>query len=53
MTTHAGGQTIVAILLGAALVFFLFPRKDEEERLLAQYHSADISRPLKSAHSGA
>jgi len=44
---------IVAILLGAALVFFLFPRKDEEERLLAQYHSADISRPHKSAHSGA
>jgi MFS transporter, DHA2 family, multidrug resistance protein len=43
----------VAILLGAALVFFLFPRKDEEERLLAQYHSADISRPHKSAHSGA
>lgn len=35
---------IVAILLGAALVFFLFPGKDEEERLLAQYHSADISR---------
>src|SRR5208282_2982075 len=26
---------IVAILLGAALVFFLFPSKDEEERLLA------------------
>src|SRR5208337_1632174 len=35
---------IVAILLGAALVFFLFPRKDEEERLLAQCHSADVSR---------
>jgi MFS family permease len=43
---------IVAILLGAALVFFLFPRKDEEERLLAQYHSADISRSHKSANSG-
>ena len=35
---------ILAIVLGAALVFFLFPGKDEEERLLAQYHSADISR---------
>src|SRR5208283_809607 len=32
---------IVAILLGAALVFFLFPKKDSEERLLAEYHSQD------------
>src|SRR5208282_5162868 len=44
---------MVAILFGAALVFFLFPRKDQEERLLAQYHSADISRPHKSVHSEA
>jgi DHA2 family multidrug resistance protein-like MFS transporter len=34
---------IVAILLGAALVFFLFPKKDDEERLLAQYHAEDTS----------
>ena len=32
---------IVAILLGAVLVFFLFPKKDEEERLLAAYHAED------------
>lgn len=32
---------IVAILLGAALVFLRFPRKDDEEKLLAQYHSDD------------
>ncbi|HKB50980.1 MAG TPA: MFS transporter [Solirubrobacterales bacterium] len=32
---------IVAVLLGAALVFFLFPKKDEEEALLAQYHTED------------
>src|SRR5271157_66705 len=32
---------IVAILLGAALVFFLFPNKESEERLLAEYHSQD------------
>jgi DHA2 family multidrug resistance protein-like MFS transporter len=32
---------IVAILLGAALVFFLFPKKEEEERLLARYHAED------------
>ncbi|HEX5089555.1 MAG TPA: MFS transporter [Nocardioides sp.] len=37
---------IVAILLGAAIVFFLFPRKDDEERLLAEYDEQD-------AHHGA
>jgi MFS transporter, DHA2 family, multidrug resistance protein len=34
---------IVAILLGAAVVFFCFPRKDEEERLLTEYHAQDTS----------
>jgi MFS transporter, DHA2 family, multidrug resistance protein len=32
---------IVAVLLGAALVFFRFPRKQEEQRLLAGYHERD------------
>jgi MFS family permease len=32
---------IVAIALGAALVFFMFPRKDDEQRLLAEYHETD------------
>jgi len=32
---------IVAIVLGAVLVFFLFPKKDDEERLLAEYHATD------------
>jgi MFS transporter, DHA2 family, multidrug resistance protein len=32
---------IVAILIGAAIVFFLFPRKEEEERLLVRYHAED------------
>jgi DHA2 family multidrug resistance protein-like MFS transporter len=39
---------IVAILLGAVLVYFLFPRKQEEDELLARYHaadSADVPRP--------
>ena len=35
---------IVAILLGAALVFFVFPKKDEEEALLARYHREDTAR---------
>ena len=32
---------IIAILGGAVRVFFAFPKKDEEERLLAQYHATD------------
>jgi MFS transporter, DHA2 family, multidrug resistance protein len=32
---------IVAILLGAAVVFFLFPKPEDEERLLARYHTED------------
>ncbi len=35
---------LVAIALGAVLVFFMFPRKAEEERLLAEYHTADTRR---------
>ena len=35
---------IVAILLGAVLVFFLFPKKDDEQRLLAAYHAEDVGR---------
>ncbi len=36
---YLGG--IIAILLGAALVFAMFPGKDEEERLLAEYQAED------------
>jgi MFS family permease len=32
---------IVAVLLGAALVFFLFPKHDRELELLAEYHAED------------
>src|SRR6187397_1159795 len=34
---------IVAIVLGAALVFFMFPTKDDEQRLLAEYHATDTA----------
>jgi MFS transporter, DHA2 family, multidrug resistance protein len=34
---------IVAILIGAAIVFFLFPKREDEERLLAQYHAEDAA----------
>jgi len=32
---------VVAILLGAVLVFFMFPKHDEEKRLLELYHETD------------
>jgi EmrB/QacA subfamily drug resistance transporter len=34
---------IVAVLVGAALVFFKFPQRAEEERLLASYHEEDAA----------
>ena len=34
---------IVAIVLGAALVFFLFPKKEREDELLARYHDEDTA----------
>ncbi len=33
---------IVAILLGAVIVFFLFPCREQEEQLLQQYHEQDV-----------
>jgi MFS transporter, DHA2 family, multidrug resistance protein len=35
---------IVAILLGAALVFFLFPKKQREDEMLAEYQDEDTAR---------
>jgi MFS family permease len=35
---------IVAVLLGAALVFFLFPRREHETELLARYQAEDSAR---------
>jgi MFS family permease len=34
---------IVAVLLGGLLVFICFPRKDEEQRLLASYAAEDVA----------
>ena len=34
---------IVAVLVGATLVFFMFPKQDEEEALLRQYHDTDFA----------
>ena len=34
---------LIAILLGAALVYFAFPKKEAEEELLARYHAEDLA----------
>mgnify|MGYP003555996043 CR=1 FL=1 len=34
---------VLAIVGGAALVFFLFPRHDRERELLAEYHRQDVA----------
>ena len=44
---------IVAILLGAALIFFMFPRKEKEEELLAQYQAEDVAEAPEAATPGA
>jgi hypothetical protein len=47
---------IVAILLGATLVWFCFPKRDEEQRLLASYRAHDEAaaraRPSPSDEPG-
>ncbi len=32
---------IIAVLIGAALVFFVFPKLEQEKKLLAEYHAQD------------
>ena len=44
---------IVAVLLGTALVFFLFPRKRQEQELLARYHAEDTGNAAASAPASA
>ncbi|HEX3688022.1 MAG TPA: MFS transporter [Gaiellaceae bacterium] len=36
---------IVAVLLGAVVVFFWFPKMEREKTLLAEYHAADAEPP--------
>jgi predicted MFS family arabinose efflux permease len=33
---------IVSVLIGAALVFFVFPKRDDERKVLAEYHAQDM-----------
>ena len=40
---------IIAVLIGATIVFFAFPRHDEERRLLAAYHEEDATAAPEDA----
>jgi DHA2 family multidrug resistance protein-like MFS transporter len=34
---------IIAVLVGAALVFFVFPKRDAERKMLVEYHDQDMA----------
>ncbi len=40
---------IIAVLLGAIVVYFFFPRKDDEKRLLAEYANEDTAPVAESS----
>jgi len=40
----AYGAGLVAVLIGAALVFFVFPKRNREDELRASYHTEDTAR---------
>jgi hypothetical protein len=35
---------IIAVLIGAALVFFVFPKLEDERKLLIEYHAEDLQK---------
>ncbi len=43
---------IIAILVGATLVFVMFPKHDDEVRLLAEYHAQDTADRLTAPTGG-
>jgi len=43
---------IVAVLLGAVLVWFFFPAKEREEELLASYHAEDVGTASAATGDG-
>ncbi len=44
---------IIAILIGATLVYFLFPKHGHEEELLSEYHTIDVAAHEAEAASSA
>jgi hypothetical protein len=43
---------LVSVLVGAALVFFVFPRREREDALRASYHAEDTAHPLTFPATG-
>jgi MFS transporter, DHA2 family, multidrug resistance protein len=44
---------VLAVAVGAVIVFFLFPKKEEEAELLARYHEEDVAgRPQRETAEG-
>jgi predicted MFS family arabinose efflux permease len=43
---------LVSVLVGAALVFFVFPRREREDALRASYHAEDTAHSLTSPATG-
>ena len=43
---------IIAVVIGAALVFVMFPKLDEERKLLAKYHAEDTSTQATDTAAG-
>jgi hypothetical protein len=44
----AYGAGLLSVLLGAALVFFLFPKREREDELRAAYHTQDTASAASS-----
>jgi hypothetical protein len=40
----------VSVLIGAVLVFFVFPRREREDELRASYHAQDTGAEPGAAH---
>jgi hypothetical protein len=45
----AYGAGLVSVLIGAALVFFVFPKREREEALRASYHAVDSGTEPRSS----
>jgi MFS transporter, DHA2 family, multidrug resistance protein len=49
----AYGAGLLSVLVGAALVFFVFPKRKREDELRASYHAADSKEPEPADAEGA
>jgi hypothetical protein len=47
--TYAYLAGIIAVLFGAVLVFFMFPKRDAEQKMLAEFHAEDMAAMAAAA----